>query len=411
MKSYLSAGWLLILGLPVTAAEPDWPQWRGPKRDNVSTETGLLREWSTDGPELVWKASGIGNGYSSMTIVGNRIFTIGNGRGKSNLVCLDRKDGSKRWMAEVGGEGGNLGCTPTVDGDRVYAIGQRGDLVCVDVDKGEVKWRKNFMKDFDGHCGGWQYTESPLIDGDRLICTPGAKGALMVALDKKTGDVIWKCKADVGDATAGYASIVIANVGGIKMYVQLAAAGVIGVDAETGKFLWKYEKLGNNTANCPTPVVLGEQIFCSAGYGKGGALLTLSVKDGEVKVKEEYYSGELRNKHGGVIVLGARVYGDTDDSGHPFCANLKTGKLLWKRKGRSDGSGSVAMSYADGRLYCLYQNGVMALVDATADEYREVGSFKVPGARGPSWAHPVVLGGKLYLRQDDTLLCYDIKQK
>jgi outer membrane protein assembly factor BamB len=412
MRNSVSAAWVLILSLSsvIRGAEPDWPQWRGPKRDDVSTETGLLKKWPKDGPQVVWKAEGIGSGYSSITITGNRVFTVGNKGGKSYLVCLDRKEGQKEWSAEVGSAGGNLGSTPTVDGDRVYAIGQGGDLVCVDVQSGEVKWRKHFKKDFRGECGGWHYTESPLVDGERLVCTPGAKDAIIVAFDKKTGEIIWKSKANVRDATAGYSSIVIAEVGGIKMYVQLVAAGVIGVAAKDGKPLWKYERLGGTTANIPTPIVLGNQLFCCAGYDQGGALLTLSVEDGKVNFKEEYFNHELKNKHGGVLVVNNRVYGDSDDSGSPFCANVKTGKVLWRKKERSQGHGSAAVTYADGHLYVLYENGYMVLVDANADEYKEVGSFKVPGGGGPSWAHPVVLGGKLYVRNGATLICYDIKQ-
>ena len=411
--------WSLPLALVLTVAargadDPtkptDWPRFRGPQLNNLSPDKGLLKKWPKNGPPVVWKATKLGGGYSSVTVAGDHVYTIGNRRNKSYLVALDRKDGKEKWAAEVGPAGGNLGCTPTVDGDRVYAIGQQGDLVCVAVADGTVKWSTNFKKDFRGNCGGWHYTESPLIDGDKLICTPGAKGALMVALNKKTGEVIWKCDAPVRDNTAGYSSPVIATVGGVRMYVQLAACGVIGVRASDGKFLWVYDKLGNNTANIPTPTVLGDTVFCAAGYGKGAALLRLKAEGDKVTAKELYYNHQMRNKHGGLVVVGDYVYGDTDDSGHPFCADVKTGKVKWKR-GRGEGSGSAAVTYADGHLYFLYQNGVMSLVKATPEAYEEVSSFKVPNPQGPSWAHPVVVGGRLYLRQANTLWCYDIKDR
>ena len=257
-------------GVHVKPSSDEWPQFRGPNRDDVSADKGLLKEWPKDGPPVVWKAKGIGSGFSSVAIAGGRVFTMGNQGGSSYVYALNLEDGKPLWSAKVGRQGGNLGCTPTVDRDRLYAIGQAGDLVCVNVADGSVIWHKSFSDDFHGSAGGWQYTESPLVDGDKLVCTPGAKEATLVALNKKTGAVIWKCAAPVYDPQAGYSSIVIAEVGGIRQYVQLVAAGVIGVAAQDGKFLWKYDKLGHNTANIPTPIVLGDQIFCSAGYGKGG---------------------------------------------------------------------------------------------------------------------------------------------
>jgi outer membrane protein assembly factor BamB len=415
MKTYLSvsASLALILVCESAAAErqgADWPRFRGPKLNNISPDKGLLKEWPKDGPPVVWKGTGIGSGFSSVAVAGDRVYTLGNKNRTTHLVAIDRQTGKVLWSAVVGPAGGNLGCTPTVDGNRVYAIGQQGDLVCVETAKGEVLWKKNFKKDFGGQCGGWNYTESPLIDGDRLICTPGAADALMVALDKKTGAVIWKCPSPFKESTAGYSSPVVAEVGGIRQYVQLVAGGVVGVAARDGRFLWKYEKLGRNTANIPTPIILGDHVFCAAGYGKGGALLKLTASGDKVTAEEVYYSNKLRNKHGGIVVVGDRVYGDQDDRGYPYCAELKTGKVLWQKKQRGPGEHSAAVTYADGRLYFVYENGVVALVEPNAKEYREVGSFKIPKARGASWAHPVVVGGKLYVRQDDTLWCFDVQK-
>jgi len=315
------------------------------------------------------------------------------------------------WTGEVGQAGGNLGCTPTVDGDRVYAIGQQGDLVCLDSRDGSRLWRRSFTKDFEGTCGGWQYTESPLIDGDKLICTPGGRNAVMVALDKKSGKVLWKCPARPRTSpTAGYSSPVVAEIGGLRQYVQLVDAGVIGVSAKDGRLLWLYDKLEHNTANIPTPTILGDSVFCAAGYGKGAALLKLKVTDGEVSVKEVYYNHRMRNKHGGLVVVGDYVYGDEDDKGMPFCAELKTGKVVWQKENRGAGHGSASVTYADGHLYFVWDNGVVALVEASPKEYREISTFSIPKPQGPSWAHPVVIGGRLYLRQNDTLWCHDVKQ-
>ena len=249
--------------------------------------------------------------------------------------------------------------------------------------------------------------ESPLVDGNKLVCTPGAKSALVVALDKSTGASLWKCESPFGDSSAGYSSVVISEAGGVRQYVQLAAGGVVGVRASDGKLIWSHDKLGNNTANIPTPVVLNDKVFSCAGYGKGAALLQLTGSS----AREIYYTREMTNKHGGLVVLGDYVYGDYDDTGRPFCANVQTGKILWRKAERGAGRGSAAVTYADGNLYFRFYNGVMALVKASPAGYEEAGSFKIPESGSSSWAHPVVTGGRLYLREQDSLFCYDVTQR
>ena len=275
LRSLVPLAALITIGSAVPALA-QWPQFRGPNRDDVSPDRGLLKSWPEGGPPVAWKATGVGGGFSSVAVAGGKVFTMGNRAGQTYLVALNQNDGTPAWSAKVGRAGDNLGCTPTVDGDRVYAIGQEGDLVCASVADGAVRWRKNFKTDFGGNCGGWNYTESPLVDGEKLVCTPGAKDALVVALDKRTGNVLWKCASPFEDATAGYSSVVIAEAGGVRHYVQLAAGGVVGVRASDGKLLWSYGRLGNNTANIPTPIVLKDRVFCIAGYGKGSALLQLT---------------------------------------------------------------------------------------------------------------------------------------
>ena len=396
----------------IKAGKADWPQFRGPNRDNVSPDKNLLTKWPKDGPKLVWKSEGVGDGFSSVAVVGEKIFTMGEKDKASFVFALDRATGERLWATKVGQPGGGPPgprSTPTVDGKFVYALSQEGELACLDTAKGEVKWRKNFKKDFEGSWGGWNYCESPLIDGDRVVCTPGGKKATIVALDKLTGEEMWR--SPQGD-TAGYSSIVVSNGGGVKQYVQLTAAGTIGVAAKDGKLLWRNKQFAGNTANIPTPIVLGNQILTCAGYSTGGALLTLSSNGkGGVSAKENYYKGELTNKHGGVLVVGDYVYGDTDESGLIHCAEWKTGEVKWKRDVESKGRGSCAISYADGHLYARYQNGVVALVPATPKGYSESGSFKIKNCTSPSWSHPVVIGGKLYLREQNILWCYDVSKK
>ena len=300
----------------------DWPQWRGPDRSGVSTETGLLKSWPTGGPKLLWEGGAVGEGFSSLAIVNGRIFTMGDKSGQSHLFCLDQKGGALLWSLKVGKSGGNYSgtrCTPTVDGDLVFALGQFGDLVCADVSSGRVRWSKNLASDFGGKSGGWNYSESVLVDGNNLICSPGGSQATALALNKRTGSTVWKT-ALPGGGESHYSSWVVSNGAGVKQYVRLFSGGTYGVAAANGKFLWRYDKLGKNTANIPTPIPFGDYVFTAAGYGKGGALIKLTRRSGGVVAEEVYFSRELKNKHGGIVKVGNYLYGDFDDRGSPWCA-------------------------------------------------------------------------------------------
>lgn len=399
----------------------DWPQWRGPNRDGISTETGLLKEWPEGGPKLLWNSKtvnggkGVGRGYSSLAVAGGRVFTIGD-RGKDDMVfALDEATGKELWATRVAqGQGDGPRSTPTVDGDRVYALSRQGELVCLDVKTGDLHWRKSFKNDFGGRMmSGWDYSESPLVDGSKLIVTPGGDDAALVALDKRTGDVLWKAKVPNLNG-AGYASIVIAEVGGVKQYLTLFGRALVSVDARDGKFLWRYNKIANGTANIPTPIIKRDLVFTSTGYNTGAALLQMIPKDGGVEVKELYFlkGNYLQNHHGGMILLGDYVYGGHGhNNGLPFCLELKTGKFTWGPV-RGPGAESAAVVYADGNLYFRYQNGVVAMVEATTKEYRLKGTFQLPGYTGtPGWAHPVIANGKLYIRGNDVMLCYDLRAR
>ncbi|MEO8496622.1 MAG: PQQ-binding-like beta-propeller repeat protein [Planctomycetota bacterium] len=402
----------------VARSEDGWPQWRGPNRDGISHETGLLDAWPDNGPPTVWKASGLGNGYSSVAVAGGRVLTMGKFGGETRLVAVSVEDGSKLWETAVGG-GDSPNCTPTVDGDLVFALSHGGDLLCAESATGREVWRKNFGRDFGGKMmSGWGYSESPLVDGDRVIVTPGSQDAMMAALDKRTGNVIWRAEmtGNVGSAGqdgAGYSSIVISNGAGVKQYVQLVGRGVISVDARSGKMLWGYNRVANGTANVPTPIVTGDLVLCSSGYGDGGAaLLRLSGSRGQVNAEEVWYkkANELQNHHGGMILIGEHVYmGHGHNNGFPVCFELKTGRDVW-RPGRGPGSGSAAVVCADGHLYFRYQDGEMALIEATPKGYNLKGSFKIGIKNGESWPHPVVADGRLYLRDQDEMLCYDIRK-
>lgn len=416
----------LVLASPVWSA--DWPQWRGPDRNGKSSETGLIDQWPEGGPPLVYRASGLGTGYSSLAVVGDRIYTLGDLDGGQHVIALDRTTGKRLWATRIGppwkDRYGGPRSTPTVDGDRLYALGTESDLVCVKTSDGSVVWKRNLVKDFGGRLMttmsgyNWKFAESPLVDGDRVVVTPGARDAALVALDKKTGKEIWRAKmpelGPAGGDGAAYSSVVVSHGGGVKQYVQLLGRGVIGVEAETGKTLWGYNRVANDVANIATPILDGDRVFVSTGYGTGSALLHLkSDGNGSVQAEEVYFlTGDtLQNHHGGLILEGGHVYtGTGHNKGFPICVDMASGKVAWGPI-RNDGKDSAAVTYADGKLFFRYQNGLMVLVEASPEEYREKGSFMIPDVNQFSWSHPVVAGGKLYLREQDNLFSYDLEEK
>jgi outer membrane protein assembly factor BamB len=398
------------------AGKGDWSRWRGPAGDAVSAESDLLTEWPAEGPPLAWEVNDIGGGMSSVAVSNGRIFTMGKKGDDVRLVARNVSDGQELWATPIANDG-DPNCTPTVDGDRVYAISHDGTLVCCSVKDGKILWKKSFSQDFGGRMhSGWGYSESPLVDGDKLICTPGAAKAMLAALDKMTGKTIWMTPlpdgaGNKGSDGAGYASPVISNAGGVKQYITLVGRGIISADAKTGELLWGYNQVANGTANIPTPLINGDYVFCSSGYGDGGtALLKITKKGKKLNAEEVYWksSNELQNHHGGMVMLGDYVYfGEGHNQGLPVCVEWKTGKQLWGKQ-RGAGADSAAVAFADNHLYFRYQNGVMALINTNPKKYELVSKFKIPGDEGPSWPHPVIAGGKLYLRAGDRLLAYDI---
>jgi outer membrane protein assembly factor BamB len=404
----------------------EWAQWRGPQRDAVCSETGLLKTWPKNGPPLLWNTRtvngkvNVGTGYATVAIAGGKIYTLGDRDAQGNVICLDEATGKVLWVTPFTptySDGGPR-CTPTVDNGRVYGLSPHGILVCADADNGHILWKKDLKADFGGHMmSGWNYSESPLVDGNKLVCTPGGKNAGMVALNKETGATLWKC-AFPKDTGAGYASIVVAEAAGVRQYVTIVGPqlGLIGVDAATGKFLWNYQKVANGTANIPTPIVQGDLVFASTAYNRGAALLRLVPgRNSGIDAKEVYWLDHqtLQNHHGGMVRVGDYIYGGHDhNQGHPFCLNLKSGEFMWGPVFEHTGSGSAAVLYADGRLYFRYDNNVMALVEATPKGYRVDGTFQLPrDTSRPGWQHPVIHNGKLYVRGNDQLYCYDIRQK
>jgi outer membrane protein assembly factor BamB len=411
---------LLTLAIvSLTAGAADWPQWRGPQRDGVSEETGLLQKWPEGGPKLLWRIQGLGGGYSTPSVVEDRLYLLNNeGMEKEFVRALRTQDGGEIWSTQIGKVGPNTGpqypgarTTPTVDGDVLYALGSDGDLACLAVADGNVRWQKNLRVEFGGKPGKWAYAESPLIDGDVLVCTPGGNQATIVALNKSSGEVIWKSAVPGGDEAA-YASVIVVETGGLKQYVQFLQNGVVGVDAGSGRFLWRYERTAQGSpANIPTPVAFENLVYSAAGRS-GGGLVRLAVSQKEVDAEQVYFTQELPTAIGGSVRIGDLMYGT--NGGGLVCAEFATGDVKWQD--RSIGAASVV--FADGLLFLHGENGEVALVEATPEEYREKGRFTPPErpaaaerSRSKAWAYPALADGRLYIHDWGTLWCYDVKQR
>jgi outer membrane protein assembly factor BamB len=404
------------LGFSYRAAQAgDWPQWRGPERNGISQETGLLKEWPKEGPHLNWQVKDLGDGYSTPSIVGEHLYLISNkGMKDESAHALSVNDGRVIWSQRLGKVGVNLGpqypgarSTPTVDGDLVYALGSDGDLACLDAKTGDVRWKKNLRSDFDGQPGMWAYSESPLVDGDVLVSTPGGKTATIVALEKKTGNVIWKSPLPEADQAA-YASTIVVTTGGVKQYVQFLQKGLVGVDAKTGKFLWRYDKTAKSPANIPTAVAYQNYVYSASGRG-GCGLVELKTKDQTVQADEVYFNRKLPNAIGGAVELEGFLYGTS--TGGLQCVEFTTGKQKWQNHGIGIGS----ICYAERRLYVHGENGEVALVECSSEGYHEKGRFSPPNPptrrKGQAWSYPALADGKLYIYDFGTLWSYDVKGK
>jgi outer membrane protein assembly factor BamB len=395
------------------AQAEDWPQWRGPHRDGISADTGLLKEWPAGGPRLAWKATGLGRGYANMSVAAGRLFTMGDKDGAGYVLALSPADGKILWAAKVGEAGGpdpsqwnyaGPRCTPTVSGDLVFALNEWGEMVCVTAADGKEQWRKDFRSDFGGQPPTWGYSESPLADGDQVVVTPGGGQGAMVALDKKTGRVLWQAKGFTDDAH--YSSIVPAEIAGARQYVQLTAASVVGIAARDGSVLWQAPRKGS-VAVIPTPVVAGDLVYVTSGYNAGSNLFKVTADAGKFSVAQLYANRAVSVHHGGAVKVGEHIYAYSDSKGL-VCQNFHTGEIAWSEKGKIK---KCCVSAAEGALYCREEDtGTMVLVPASPAGYQEKGRFVQPDrAKEKAWPHPTIANGKLYLRDQDLLLCYDVK--
>jgi outer membrane protein assembly factor BamB len=392
------------------AEAPCWPRFHGPGGDNISTDAGLLKEWPDDGPELLWTAKGIGEGYSGITTADGRIYTDGNLDGRTTITALNL-DGSVAWQAQNGaawtGEYEGTRGTPTIDGPRLYHLSPVGRLACLETATGKEVWARNVLDEFAAKNIKWALAESVLVDGDRVVCTPGGPQVSMVALDKTSGQTVWKA-ASTGNP-AGYGSATLAECQGLRMIVNLDAKGVFGVSADTGELLWKWKHETSYDVNVLKPICHDGHVFISSGYGAGSELLKLTLSGGKVTVERAWASKELDNHHGGVILLDGYLYGAASNANAAkwICLDWQTGKMMYADKGVGKGS----LTSADGLLYTLSEKRAVGLVEPTPDQHKLISRFQIPaGGKGNSWAHPVVIGGRLYIRHGDFLYAYDVRK-
>lgn len=399
---------LSTLATGQSSAGLDWPQWQGPDRTGLSKETGLMKQWPPSGPPLVWSTATLGAGYGSIAIKGERIFVQGSDGRQSIVYSLNRADGKGVWSKALGpaltnDQGPGPRGTPTVDDERVYVLTENGDLACLNAADGTAVWQRNILKEFGARNIPWLISESPLVDGSQVIVTPGGPNAGMVALDKMSGKTVWTSK-ELSDE-AGYASPVVADVQGVRTVMTLTARAGVGVRASDGKLMWRYRQVANDTANIATPIFFDNKVFYTSDYGTGGALLGLTAQGGEVKAREIYFTREMQNHHGGVVLVDGYLYGFNNSI--LTCLEFATGKMMWRD--RSVGKGSL--TYADGHLYIEGEDNVVGLAEATPSGYKETGRFTIADQGLPSWAHPVVSGGRLYLRNQRTLAAYAVRAR
>jgi outer membrane protein assembly factor BamB len=401
----------VFVGLLLTAgaaAENDWPQWRGPNRNGLSTETGLMKQWPKGGPAVAWSIKNVGRGYGSVSMFADRIYVQGTQDGKSAIFCLNRANGATVWAKPLGRSvenerGSGPRGTPTIDGDWIYALTEDGQLTCMLASNGTTVWTRNILADFRGPQAEWLLSESPLVDGKNVIVTPGGKGACIVALDKMTGKTVWTT-GELNDPAA-YSSCIVADIQGVRTYMTMTGQAGVGVRASDGKLMWRYTKAANDTANVATPVFFEDKVFYTSAYSTGSALLKLKAENGLVKADEVYFSREMMNHHGGVLLVNGYLYGYSNAI--LTCMEFNTGKVMWKN--RSVGKG--CLTYADGMLYILGEENTVGLVEANPAAYVEKGRCQIADQGFPSWAHPVICGGKLYIRNQGLITAYDITAK
>ena len=401
------AGLMVAVTSAQQPAPAEWFQWRGPNRDGISQETGLLQQWPKLGPPLVWRANGAGNGYSSFSTSGGRLYTLGARAGIEYVIAFDSATGKKVWETQNGrrfenDRGDGPRSTPTVEGDRLYVLGGSGDLTCLENATGKKIWSINIVQKFGGVNPYWGYSESPLIVGDRILVNTGGRRAGIAAVSKADGSTLWQQHGD----GAGYSSPVLMRTGSLSQVIFFTEDRTLAVDPRDGRLLWSYNKANNGTANVATPIVRGTRVFVSSDYGTGGALLDVRAAGNIATANEVYFTREMRNHHASSVLVGDYLYGFS--SSILTALKFDTAAMAWRD--RSVGKGSLI--FADNRLYLYSEDGVVGLADASPEAYRERGRFTLQQQSGLStWSHPIIAGGLLVIRDQDTVYTYNVRAR
>ena len=387
-------------------AADDWPQWRGRNRDGVSAEKGLMKSWPQGGPKLAWTANGAGEGYSSFSVAGGKLYTLGARGGTEYVMAFDEATGKKVWEIANGSKfnndrGDGPRGTPTVSGGQVYAYGASGDLTALDAASGKTLWKINVLQQFGGSNITWGLSESPLVLPDRVLVNAGGRNASIVAVNRQNGSVLWRSQND----EAGYSSAVLHEFGGVPQAIFFTATRGVAIDARDGRLLWSYPRAANGTANAATPIARGNKVFFSSDYGTGAGLVELTASGKDIAAREVYFTREMRNHHSSSVLVGDHLYGFS--SAILTAMKFDTGEVAWRD--RSVGKGSLV--YADDRLYLFSENGVVGLAEANPTAYREHGRFQIRTGSLPTWSHPVVANGKLFIRDQDTIYAYDVRAR
>lgn len=417
-----------VAAFTMTASAADWPAFRGPNRDGLCKETGLLKQWPEGGPKQVWQAKNLGLGFGTPSIAAGKIYGIGTRNGKDGVWALKEGDGTELWFTPFAApperyarQTNGPGSTPTYHDGKVITVSMNGTVACMDATSGKLVWEKSYIQDYAGKVPAWTYNDSVYVDGDTVICTPSSDKAALVALKLADGSEIWKAEVGKIGGGGGYSSPVKVTILGVPQYVILLgdASGVVGIDAKTGKTLWQYKgkPATGSVAQIPIPIVKDDLVWVSSSYGGGAALLKIEKIGDNFEAKEikAYKKPELNNHHGGMVLVDGHIYfGHDQNGGSPVCVEFKTGAIKWgPEKSPAGGQRSAAVLYADGRLYFRYENGVMVLIEPNPNELKVISSFKLPTAdqrsHPQSWPHPVIANGKLYIRDQNMLYCYDVK--
>ncbi len=383
------------------SAAAQWSQWRGSERTGISNETGLAGSWPASGPKKVWTSEGLGAGFASFSVSDGRLYTQGQRSGSQYVIAIDAASGKKLWEVPTGRgfserRGGGPRGTPTVDGDRIYALSAAGNLICLEAATGKKIWESNLLDRFSVSNIRWGISESPLIDGDVIVVNPGGRGASVVALNKADGKLIWKSQSD----EAGYSSAIVTEVDGVRQYILLTGEGGIGLLAKNGELLWRYNGVANGTANVATPIFHDNHVFLSSDYGTGCVLLKLTASGAE----EVYFNRDMRNHYGSSVLVDGVLYGSS--SRILTAMDFKTGAVLWRD--RSVGKSQVI--YADGKLYLYSEDGILGMARATPDGYEELARHEIGQREFRTWALPVIIDGKLIIRDQDTAWAFDIRE-